>query len=198
MKIHIYILTVLFALTGISARAVTANEVLNKAAANISSAQSVSINFIVGKTNGNLTVGKEKFTFTSQGMSVWYDGKTQWALDKQAREVTITEPTAAELLESNPLKLVTSWSTNYTAKLLSAPSGQYKVELTAKRKGVAIRSAVVTVNAKTYVPKSIELNGSGGKTLFTISSFTKGKTLPASQFTYNGANNPGVTTNDLR
>lgn len=181
-----------------SAEAATATEVLDKAAGNISRASSVTIKFVAGGTDGSLTVGKEKFTFTAQGLSVWYDGKTQWALDKRAREVSITEPTPSELLESNPLKILSSWQSHYTAKLLTAKAGQFRVELTAKKKGVAVSSAIVVLNAKTYVPVSIELMGSGGKTLFTISAFTTGKALPKSYFTFDAKQQPGITINDLR
>lgn len=193
------ILLILTVLCGVQvARAVTADEVLDKAAKNITSASSVTIKFVAGGTDGSLTVGKEKFTFTSQGLSVWYDGKTQWSLDKRAREVSVTEPSAAELIESNPLKIISSWQTHYAAKLLTAPAGKFRVELTAKKKSNAVRSAIITLNAKTYVPVSIELTGSGGKTLFTISAFTKGKALPKSYFTFDARQQPGITVNDLR
>lgn len=199
----IFILTLLAA-TAVAARAaMTADQVLAKVASALTTPPSVSVTFTFSGNGqageGAMTVCRNLFTYNAQDLAVWYDGANQWALQRSAGEVTVTEPTAEELIESNPFSIITGYRQHFTGKLLSAPKGMYKIELTAKRRHQAIRSAIITVNAKTFVPELIEATmGQNVKTTVRVKSFIKGKALPKTFFQFNPKLNPKVRINDLR
>lgn len=183
--------------------ALTAAQVLDRVSAALTKPASVSVTFSFkgqgGSGNGSLTVCRDLFTYNAGDLAVWYDGKSQWALQRSAAEVSLTEPTAEELVESNPFRIITHYKRNYTYKLQPAPKGQYKILLTAKSRSAAVRTAVVTVNACTFVPVSIEASmGAGARTTVTVKSFVAGKALPKSYFQFNPRLNKDVHVNDLR
>lgn len=182
--------------------ALTADQVMAKVSAALTHPGSVSVSFSFsgasGAGNGAITVCKQMFTYVCGDMAVWYDGKTQWVMQKSAKEISLTEPTPAELAESNPFCLITGYKSLYTCKLVTAPSGQYKVQLTARSKANAVRSATVTVNAKTFIPSAITANMSGGSTTITVRSFKASGALSASRFKLSPAQATGYELNDLR
>jgi outer membrane lipoprotein-sorting protein len=183
--------------------AMTAEQVLDKVAASFTKAASVTVSFSFTSNghaaSGTVTACKNKFSYSAGDLAVWYNGKTQWALQRSANEVTITEPTAAELIESNPFKILSNYKKLYTCKMLSSDNSQYKIQLTAKSKGASVKSATVTVNAKTYNPVAIVATMSGKlKSTITVRSISKGKALPNSYFEYNPKMNSKVEVVDLR
>ena len=201
MKILITIAMMLCTLTGV--HAITAEQVLAKVSTALTSPASVSVTFGFsgsgGSGSGTMTVCRNRFTYNAGDLAVWFNGKTQWALQRSVKEVSVTEPTASELMESNPFNVVTGYQNHYTCKLLTAPAGQYKVSLTAKSRTATVKSAVITVNSGTFIPMSIEATMSGGaKTTVTVKSFTKGKALPQSYFEFNPKMNPEIEVVDLR
>ena len=182
--------------------AMTADQVMAKVSAALTQPKSVSVTFSFsgagGSGNGAMTVCKQMFTYVAGDIAVWYDGKTQWVRQNSAKEISITEPTAAELVESNPFRVITGYKNLYTCKLLPAPAGTYMVQLTARSKANAVRSAVVTVNAKTFIPNSITATMDGGLSTITISSFKPGAALSAASFRITKAHTNGYELNDLR
>jgi len=205
MKKYLHILAALFtALATLSATAApSARQVLDKTAAALTSAKSVTIKFsISGNHNsgaGTLTMSKQKFAYSAGSVSVWYNGKTQWTLNRQEQEVSITEPTAAELMESNPFSVISGYKNRYDVKMSTASKGYYKVTLTSRVRGAQIKSATVTVKASDYTPTAIDATLSDGSALkIKISSVSKGKSLPAPYFEFNAKSHPGVEVVDLR
>jgi outer membrane lipoprotein-sorting protein len=183
--------------------AMTAEQVLDKVAASLTKAASATVTFSFSSgghsSSGTVTVCKSKFTYNAGDLAVWYTGKTQWVLQRSANEVTITTPTAEELIESNPFKLISSYKKLYNCSMVSSSKSQYKIKLTAKSKGATVKSATITINASTYNPTAITATMSGNVTTsITVNSLTKGKALPASYFEYNTKMNSKVEVVDLR
>lgn len=183
--------------------AMTAEQVLDKVAASLTKAASATVTFSFSasgrSSSGTVTVCKNKFTYNAGDLAVWYNGKTQWVLQRSANEVTITEPTAEELIESNPFKLISNYKKLYTCSMVSSDKSQYKIKLTAKSKSASVKTATITVNASTYNPTAITATMSGNmKTSITVKSITKGKALPTSYFVYNTKMNSKIEVVDLR
>lgn len=183
--------------------ALTAEQILDKVAATLTKPASTTVAFTFAtggqSIKGNMTVCKHRFTFNAGNLAVWYDGRTQWALQRSDNEVSITEPTPAELAESNPFSIITSYKKNYTCRLLEAPKGKYKVLLTARSKSAAVRTATVTVSASTFRPERINA-GMGGNTtnVIRVNSYSTGKALPASYFRFDTTKNKKIEVIDLR
>lgn len=200
--IHLFILVALTLTSASASAAPSATQILDKAATVMTSSPSATVKFTMSGAatgSGSMTISREKFHFTAGDMTVWFDGKNQWALQKSAGEVNLTEPTNAELVESNPFALISSYKTTYNAKVVSSSSGIYTVELTAKQRHAQIRQATLTINAADYHLRTIDATLSDGKKLrVNVTSLNTGKALPASYFQFNTKSNPQVKLIDLR
>ncbi len=187
----------------VAAHAGEADNLLKKSVAKLKGARSISAQFTITQNgqsaSGTLTVSGRKFVMSAGDMSTWYNGKTQWTMSRKAGECNITEPTADELAQVNPLEVLNTYTHYYTAKLLAAPAGFKRVQLTAKKTGNDISTAVVTLNAGTLLPTQITVTlRSGGNTTVKIQKMTFGKALPESTFVYQAAKHPGIEVVDLR
>ena len=186
-----------------AAKTTSAAKILDQVIATMEKAPSLSINMTLnsGKTSvpGALTMAREKFRFVSDEMTVYYDGTTQWTLDNAAGEVSVTTPTAEELIETNPLAFMHNYSHRYNVSLVSSSADKYVVRMTAKTKSTYVRSADVTINAATMLPATVTATLSTGQNMtIYIASATKGKALPLATFRFDKKKHPNVEVIDLR
>lgn len=153
-----------------------------------------------GSSTAKILLSGEKFALTSNGaQSVWYDGKTQWVYNPAVDEVNITTPTADELAQINPFKVISSFQNSYTPRLLKAPAGSYVVELTPKSKQSDFTSVVITFDAKTYLPTKVVLSTkSVGTATVGISNIRRGAKVAASKFAPAKKDFPTAEFVDLR
>ena len=97
----------------------------------MTSAKSVTVKFGYtaggNHSNGSMTMSGKKFTFNLGNIAVWYNGTLQWALNRSDNEVTLTKPTAAEVVESNPFAILTSYKQHYTPSLTKKAKSEYIV-----------------------------------------------------------------------
>ncbi len=197
-------LLVLVLAAAMCAQAETAAELMKRAADRLAAAPSLTVKFTAtagdGSTaSGTITMARQKFTLDMPGQRVWYDGRLMYSYNVAAGETSLTEPTPDELMEINPFDILHQWQRSYDARLLTAPAGQQRVQLTSKRKGSAVKRAVVTLSSATGLPAAIEAEMSNSATLkVKVTSAAVGKALPASAFTYPAAKYPGVEVVDLR
>ncbi len=63
--------------------------------------------------NGSLWLKNSKFKLVIPGVETYFDGITQWVYITEANEVTISNPTTAELQEINPALLLASYKKDY-------------------------------------------------------------------------------------
>ncbi len=200
----VVLLAVGVAFTGQAANAsMTATAVLDKVVAALRSAPSLTMKMTMRNGadtfSADLTVAKEKFTFKAGNMSVFYDGKTQWTVDSDSREVSITEPTPDELAETNPLAFVQSYKKNYKVEKVSESGGTYTIKMTALHKSSYIRSAQVVISGKTWLPTHITALLATGNTLtVSVSTAAKGAALPDSYFRFVTKGNTSYEIIDLR
>ncbi len=193
------ILIVLAALTASAAS--SAEQLMARCAKAVNDAPSLTVAFTLsaGRTTSSCTmkIARQRFTMQSPDMTVWYDGTTQWTYIASDRELSITEPTADELLECNPFAIVNYYSQLYNVRTVAGQANT--VELTPKRAGTSIRRATVTINPDTSLPSAINATLANGHTFSVkVTSASRGSNLPASTFVYNKTTHPAVITNDLR
>ena len=179
----------------------TAGQIVAKCVEAINKAPSISIKFTLSygnnKSNCELLIEHDKYCLTSDDLKIWYDGMTQWTLNQAENEVSITEPTFEELLESNPFAIINNYSSSYSIRRLSGIKPE--VEFVAKSKMANIRKAVVSFDEHTNMPTKLIVTMSNGRTFSaSVLSTSKGKTLPSSTFTFNSKNYPSTNIVDLR
>lgn len=100
---RIYTLFFLLMLTlSLSAQQDTkAKDILDKTVEKYNQSKGISVIF-GGSQSGKLLLKGEKFQLTTQDVTTWFDGQTQWSYLKQNEEVNISTPTPEELRAINP------------------------------------------------------------------------------------------------
>ncbi|MCM1292670.1 MAG: outer-membrane lipoprotein carrier protein LolA [Bacteroides sp.] len=175
---------------------------LAKASDKLRKANSVSVAFTMTADGqavaGRLTLSGDKFMLTTPQLAIWYDGQTQWTLSKADKEVTVDEPTEAELAQVNPLIIMQSLQKTYTAKTENSTASKTTISLKANGKN-EIPSATISLNPSTLFPQSISLTLSSGKKIcINITSISTGKKISPTSFKFHPEAYPDVYVNDLR
>lgn len=203
MKRIILFFALLSAVILAAGAAESADQLLGRAADKLRTSKSVSASFSVkasaGNASGTITLAGDKFRITSQDLSVWYNGKTQWTYMPSAGEVNITEPTAEELQQINPFAIVNAMRRGYKAAITSRTAANTVLTLTATARRPEIKKAVLTLSNATLYPSKIILTmADGSVTAITVSNVKAGAAQAASAFVFNPAKYPGVEVVDLR
>lgn len=200
----LFVLLMVIGMAGAVFAGETAGDLLNRAAAKYRSSKSISASFSVsgsnGASSGTIVVSGDKFAISSQGLSTWFDGKTQWTYSPSAKEVNVTEPTADELQQVNPFAVINTFSKQYSASFDGAPSGKLRrVKLTPKAPRADITQVIITIDTSTLYPTQIRLTDRQRHvTDIRVSNVKVGAALPLSSFRWDAAKHPGVEVVDLR
>lgn len=183
--------------------ALTPEQVAQKAAAVISTAKSVSATFTLNgngrKSNGSIKSSGSKFVVSLPEVTTWYNGKALYTYNPRIGETTVTTPTAAELMESNPLLYVKGGGTNYTYKFSPVKrNGKYVVDLFPVKGNSGIKKLTFTVNSTNFHTEKIVVTTSGGSMTIDVTSFKPGAEVASSEFEYPKAKYPKAEIIDLR
>lgn len=202
-----YIQILLIAILAISGATPTANaaspkESVEKAGKILREAESVTASFSFSGSdiagNGSITIAGNKFKMSVGDVAYWYNGKTLWSYFKANSEVYVSEPTAEELAEINPVSLLNSITGQCTYTSIKARTGKTAVKCTAKSTTLPFSSMTVTLDAANH-PTAIKVVPRQGDTVtLSISNLTIGKAIKASTFTFNPKDAPGADVIDMR
>lgn len=200
------ILTILVsALAGAVAFAATgdAATLLKQVSAKMAASPSVEATFTInggdGPVQGNASMAADKYFMTTPVLTVWYDGRTQWTFLKSSGEVSITEPTVDELMESNPFAILSSPADRYTLRMLGDSQGRKRVEMTPKSGLSGISKIVLFVDPSTHYPAAIVVNFDDGRAVdVVIDNITAAKAKPVGAFRYDSKRFPASEIIDLR
>ena len=187
--------------SGLAANAASAADLMARCAKALNDAPSLQVNFSlsVGQNTSacSMTIARQRFTLKSPDMMVWYDGATQWTYITSDRELSITEPTAEELMECNPFAIVNHYANYYNVRAIQGKANT--VELSPKHSGASIRRATITINPDNNLPAAINVTLANGHTFSVkVSSISRGGNIPQASFVYNKSSHPAATINDLR
>lgn len=180
-----------------------AEKLVGQVKSKLASAPSVDVVFTInggeGPVQGSATMAKDRYFLSTPVLTVWYDGRTQWTYLKSTDEVSITEPTADELIAANPFAILSAASDNYTLRQLTDSQGRKRVELTPKSKMSGISKIVLFIDPATYYPHAIVVNFDDGRSVdVVIDKVTAGTTKPVSAFRYDKNRFPATEIIDLR
>lgn len=193
----------LTAVVSMTAAEPSADRLLRDCADKIARARSVDIAFTInggdGPIQGSATLQGSLFVFTTPVINIWFDGTTQWTLQTSVAEVNITEPTAEELMESNPFAILSNYSAAYNVRRLPDQGGHKRVVLTPSGSGSTdVERAIIHIGSDGW-PTAAEIQFDGGRTISaTVDAVSTGASHPLSSFRFDPARHPGVTVIDLR
>ena len=192
--------TLLLALLPLASFAQTARQVLDKTAAVVAAKNGAQASFTMKgehlNTSGTLAIKGRQFHATTPQAIIWFDGKTQWTYLKQNEEVSVANPSEAELAAINPYTFIYMYKQGYSSTL-SKKGQSYEVHLTATDKKRKIEEMYITVNQKSYVPSQIRLKQKNGWVTIASSNF-KATKLSDATFRFNAKDYPHAEVIDLR
>ena len=200
-RIFLSIIACMLAVVSISA--LDAKSVLDKASANFKKGPSVTIGYTMSgggdSENGTITLQGQKFCNKMSNMTVWFDGKTMWSLNKDNEEVNVTTPTATQVAKMNPYAFLSIYKKGYNVAFGKNASQYYEVVLTAHDAKSSVQKMTVRINRSNYQPMHVVITGKKtGDMNITVNSYKKGKKQTDSAYQFNKAKNPGVEVIDLR
>ncbi|MCM1441428.1 MAG: hypothetical protein NC131_19810 [Roseburia sp.] len=193
----------LTAILAASATAQSADDILRATAAKIAQSPSVEVQFTITAgaepVEGSAVLAGGYFTLSTPMLRVWFDGLTQWTMLTQTGEVSITEPTPDELMESNPFAILRNYGNRYRARRLSDVSGRKRVELTPLAgTDTDIERAILLVNGQGW-PAAAEVHYKGNRTVAAaVDHISAGGAKPQSAFRFDPARYPASEIIDLR
>ena len=152
-----------------------------------------------GQIPGSLTMSGRCFKLITDRLSIWYDGKTQWTYVPENEEVNITEPTADELLETNPVEIINASMSKYSARVVRTEGSVRTIELKPLKPGSSIVSAELSIDTARNLPtRVVAVFTNGSRLIANIANVKIGKAIPRSAFVYDTKLHPSAETVDLR
>lgn len=197
-----------FSLTGV---AQTARQILDQTAAKLKNSGGIEAVFEgttfngtaeSGHTTGNIAVQNNKFRIKTDGLTTWFDGKTQWTLLDGSDEVNVNTPTPSEISGLNPYAFIDLYKKGYVLKL--APftyngRAAHEVRLQAAGKTGNIRLMILVIDKQSGMPLSIRVKDNAGKwTRIRIQSIKTHRKWNDSYFRFVEKEHPGIEVIDLR
>ncbi len=195
----------------VSGMAQTARQVLDQTAAKLKNSGGIEASFegtrfkgVVedGTVQGHLYVQGNKFKITSDGMTTWFDGRTQWTMMTGSDEVNVSNPTNAELQQVNPYTFVDLYKKGYDLRLANTTyNGKacHEVRLVAQDKSNAIQLLIAVIDKKTQLPYSIRIKDNRGEwSRIRVNSIRTHRRWGDATFKFNQKQHPGIEIIDLR
>lgn len=156
-----------------------------------------------GTSNGVICLKGERFLLETEGMTTWFDGKTQWTYVESNDEVNVSEPTPEELQSINPYTLLYMYKQGYKLKLgkLNNDQDRYtnKIVLTSTDRKQDLQCIILYVAKKTLRPLRVSMAQRNGDTvIIIINSYQTGQAYSDSFFVFDKKAYPEAEVIDLR
>lgn len=147
------------------------------------------------KESGELSLKGNRFRIALGGNETKYDGTTQWVYVSDYNEVSITEPSAEELREVNPLAMIEHYvATDRIAKGENGAINFYPQQ----PKGSEYFKVELILNNKTNLPSQLTVFQTNGNRITIYIEDLKKTTMDNSVFVFDATKYPNVEVNDLR
>lgn len=156
----------------------------------------------VGTATGHIQVQGEKFKISSNALTTWFDGRTQWTLMNGSDEVNVSKPSTAELQQINPYTFLNLYKQGYNLKLANTNyHGKtcHEVRMIAQNKGNGIQLVIAVIDKQTNLPLSLRMKDNHGEwTRIRINSLHTHKRWNDANFKFDQKSHPNIEVIDLR
>lgn len=185
-----------------------AKDILDRTADAFRKAGGVRITFSVrapeGESKGVIRLKGDKFMLETEGISTWFDGRTQWSYLASSDEVNVSEPTPGELQSINPYVWLSFYNKDYSLKLAkignASDDNTYKIVMTATKRSQDMQCLILYIEKGTLRPLKISMvqRGSKDAVVVSINSYQTGQNYPDSLFVFDKKDYPTAEVIDLR
>lgn len=209
MKINSLLFTVwmLFLTIPMVAQQPDARDILDRAADAFRREGGVKITFSVrapeGNTNGSIRLKGDKFLLETEGVTTWFDGRTQWSYLASSDEVNVSEPTPEELQSINPYSWLSLYKQDYKLKVAKTGNASddtaYKVVMNATKRSQDMQCIILYIEKGSFRPLKLSMvqRGKDAAVVF-INSYQTGKNYDDSLFVFDRKAYPTAELVDLR
>ena len=190
MKINSLLFTVwmLFLTIPTVAQQPDARDILDRAADAFRREGGVKITFSVrapeGNTNGSIRLKGDKFLLETEGVTTWFDGRTQWSYLASSDEVNVSEPTSEELQSINPYSWLSLYKQDYKLKVAKTGNASddtvYKVVMNATKRSQDMQCIILYIEKSSFRPLKLSMVQRGSKDAAVAVSYTH-LTLPTNR-----------------
>jgi outer membrane lipoprotein-sorting protein len=153
--------------------------------------------------DGTIDVKGAKYHLNVPDIETWFDGKTQWVLQKEYKEVNVSEPNAQEVQQFNPAALLALYKKGYNYNYLGEKTEKgrkvHEVELIPQNNKNDVSKIVLQISAVDAMPAKMQLfYRNKTENIIYINKYRKNINLPDSSFSFDQKKYPKVDVIDLR
>jgi len=154
--------------------------------------------------DGTIDLKGNKFHLEVPEMESWFDGKTQWVLQKGWDEVSITEPSPQEVQALNPTSIFEIYKKGCNYKYAGEKTDikgrkVQEVELIPQTKNSEMTKIVLQISTTDYMPVKIHIYYKNKiENVIHINKYEKNLKLADSVFEFNNKKHPNAEIIDLR
>lgn len=185
-----------------------ANTILNEVSAKTKAYKTVLIDFtytmenkkekINDKFNGTLKSKGDKYKLSVARQDVICDGKTVWTYLKDANEVQINNAGMDED-SFTPTKLLSNYSKEYKSKFIEEKGNTQIIELYPLAKGKSYTKVKLSIDkTKKQIQQFVIFDKGGSVFTYLVNKFITDQPINDKEFTFNKADHPGVSIDDMR
>ena len=191
-----------------------AKEWLDKSSEAFSKAGDLSVSFTMNikdvsnklseSFEGTIDLKGNKFHLDVPEMGSWFDGKTQWVLQKAWDEVSITEPNPQEVQALNPKTIFDMYKRGTNYKYIGETMDMkgrkvHEVELIPQAKNSEMTKIVMQISPVDYMPVKIHISYKNNiENIIHINQYKKNANLADSVFVFDSKKYPEIEIIDLR
>lgn len=212
MKKLLLLLSLCLGIT-VCSNAQNAKSVLDKTAANFTQKGIVKAEFTLKNftgqkqtgqaVTGNIILNGKKFKLNAEGITTWFDGKTQWTYVPENEEVNVTEPTDEELQAINPYNFLNFYKKGYSYKFGQTKKFMgkdiHEIQLVAQKKEMDIKQVVLFVDKSNNQLLQIKFRqGTNNWMSITVNSFVGNQKISENAFKFEKKDAPNAEIIDLR
>lgn len=153
--------------------------------------------------SGEAYIKGDKFKLEMKTMDIWFDGKTQWVLMKEVKEVNISAPTSGEIAAISPLALLGIYKNGFTLKAPASKTingrSAYLIDMIPVNRNKDFKSITATIDKESgNIMQVILIMADGMKNKIDISGFNTNHQFSEAMFRFEKKDHPGVEIVDLR
>ena len=191
-----------------------AKEYLDKSSAAFTKAGALSVNFTLNikdvanqlteSFDGSIDLKDTKFHLNTPDNEIWFDGKTQWLLQKGYDEVQVTTPSAQEAQTLHPAFVFTLYKKGCNYKYNGEKTGAkgkkvQEIELIPQAKNSEITRIVIQIAANDSMPVKIHIIYKNKiENIIHINTYQKNARLTDGDFVFDKKKYPDAEIIDLR
>ncbi len=151
--------------------------------------------------SGTLGLLGNKYVMSTPSLKTWFDGKNQWTLVTENKEVNLVTPTEEELQVSSPTAFLTLYKQGFNLssnKSLLRGRKIWDVTLRPKKKRQEPSRIVVSIDQETFEPMCLRIRNEGNWTRISITDINTNAGLTDACFHFPSQDYPDYEVIDMR